>query len=879
MAAMESRASEGIAFADPVPAATALAALPEPVARWFLQRYGRPTLAQCLAWPAVASGKNLLLSAPTGTGKTLAGFLPILARLFTEAADPPSAPARGVRCLYVAPLKALGRDAGCNLDATIRELIAVFDVPIAPRLSVRTGDTSARDRRRQRDDPPEILLTTPESLALLLSWPHAKNLFARLRHVVIDEIHALAPNKRGADLAVSMERLEALTSERLQRVGLSATAQPLEVAARFLVGEDRPCCIAATGEGSPLELEYRPLDGGAVFLRQLVATLAPAILTNRATLIFTNARGLAERLSRELRNALPEWAERIAVHHASLAADRRREVEASFKRGDLRAVVSSTSLELGIDVGRVDLVVLVHPPGDVVRLLQRVGRAGHGPGRVRRGLVLTASVTELLEAVVTGACGRLAECEPLRLADRPLDVLCQQVVGMSSAGACDADAVFDLVRRAAPFRDLARQDFDDCISYLVGRDREGQQWLPARLDGDSAGFTIRDGRTARLLRCNLGSILAEETTTVCLMQNAECRMQNAATARGTIGHAAIPIGEVDRPFAENLQPGDRFLLDGRCLEVCRLELGTVYVDEVPGRPGAPRWANGGWPLSSELAQRLYLLRVRAAEALRDGAASLVSLLRTEYGASGEAAAVLAGFFERQETLSEIPGDDCLLVEAVGGHAAFELYVHTPLNRPANDALARVAVHRLARDLGRAADSVVGDLGFALLVRGAVRSPIPELIRQLLAANALDADLDAALAASPTLRERFARVATTGLMLLRNPVGGKRKVGGRTWGERQLFDRVQAHDPDFVLMRQALHEVRTELCDGSTGRQFAEKLPRLNVKCRWLSAPSPFAEGWTQLESGPGADAESPTDALRRLHAALTGARESRASIA
>jgi ATP-dependent Lhr-like helicase len=867
MTPMSLPTQDGIAFAELASPAAAMAALPDPVASWFAERYGEPTAAQRLAWPALAAGHNLLLSAPTGTGKTLAAFLPILGEMVTpsnETRSPWTCLSRGVRCLYVAPLKALGNDACRGLQTAVNELLAFLpETAAVPRLAVRTGDTPARERRSQRDEPPDVLLTTPESLAVLLSGPDAGRLFSGLRRVVLDEVHALAPTKRGADLALSLERLEELAGAPLQRTGLSATAAPLEVAARYLVGAGRPCVIGSAGEATPIELTYRPLEGGARFLHQLVATLEPELRGHRATLVFTNARGLAERLAWALRHAMPDWDALIAVHHSAIAADRRREVEGAFKRGELRAVVSSTSLELGIDVGSVDLAVLVHPPGDVVRLLQRIGRAGHGPGRVKRGLVLTESAAELLEAAVTGASGRSAQCETLRLPDRPLDVLCQQLLGMACGGPCSADAAFDLVRKAAPFLGLDRRDFDDCLAYLFGRDRYGQAWLPPRLEGDADGFSVRDARTARLLRRNLGSILAEETTPVLLLRDDGRSSEESA-------QTAFPIGEVDRPFAEGLQPGDRFLLDGRCLEVRRPEAGTLVVEEVAGRPAVPRWPGDGWPLSTELAQRLYALRVRAAEALRDGPPALAELLEREYGLGAEAAAALAEYFERQESLSEIPDGDGVLVEAVGNSAAAELYVHTPLNRLANDALARVAVHRLARDHGRSADSVVADLGFALLVRGPLAVAVPDLLRPLLATADFAADLDAALAESPALRERFRRVATTGLMILRNPDGGRRKVGGRSWGERQLFDRVRARDDDFVLLRQARRELRAEQCDVDTALCFAEALPRRTVKCRRLSRPSPFAESWTQASPGATEDAETPADALRRLHAALTG---------
>ncbi len=837
-------------FLSPPPSAeAALAAVAEPARTWFRRHFGGPTLAQRLAWPAVAAGNNLLLSAPTGSGKTLAAFLPVLGELLAVPA------AFGVRCLYVTPMKALGNDARKNLRSCVQGLRALRPEGWGvPRVGLRTGDTSSRLRRALWTQPPDLLLTTPESLAVLLSQPAAGDLFGGLRWVVVDEVHALAGSKRGCDLALSLERLADLAGGRPQRVGLSATCAPLEEAARFLAGAGWPCSVARVESDSPLSLRVEPLEGG--FWRPLLDRLGPELERNRSTLVFTNARGLSERLAWALRQRYPAWEGQIAVHHSALAAARRRVVERQLKQGRLRCVVSSTSLELGIDVGTVDGVVLVHPPGDVVRLLQRVGRAGHEPGRTRRGLVLTASPAELLDAAVTAASGQSAQYEPLRVPDAPLDVLCQQLLGMAAQRDWPLDDAFALVRGAYPYRDLPRHDFDDCLAYLAGRGRDGDDWLPPRVSVFEGRFSIVDSRTARLLRRNLGTILAEEQRAVVLDSPAEDRQST--------------VGEVSEAFAERLQPGDRFLLDGRCLEFRRAEAGTLRVEEVAGRPAVPRWGGDGWPLSPELSRRLFLLRLRAAEALRDGPEALADLLRREYALDGRAVEELAAFVQRQECLSEVPDTTALLVEAVRKDTGADYYLHTPLNRSGNDALARVAVRRLARDLGVAATSLVADLGFAVFVRRP-RDVEPDDWRALLAADGFDDDLAGALADSVALRERFRRVALTGLMLLRNPVGRRRRVGGGDWAERRLFEQLRAADPDFVFLRQARREVASEVCDAAAARAFAEGLPGRAVRCRWLPRPSPFVAGWTQAAAGPHEEVETPAEALQRLHGLLTGA--------
>jgi ATP-dependent Lhr-like helicase len=854
----------------PPTADTALAGLTGPLRSWFVDRHGTPTPAQRLAWPALLAGKHLLLAAPTGTGKTLAAFLPVLHDLLS---GPLSV---GVRCLYVAPLKALLTDVRKGLRTACHGIRA-FLPGGGPglRVEVRTGDTPAASRRRFRRQPPDILLTTPESLAVLLSQPTAAGLFGELRWVVVDEVHALAGNKRGADLAVSLERLEALSGAEPRRVGLSATCGPLDEAARFLVGADRPCAVAHVADTSPLELVVEPLPvppssvgprGG--FLGTLVERLEPELRANRSTLVFANTRSLAERLSWALRRRCPDLDERIAVHHSALAAVRRRRIEQRVKHGRLRAVVSSTSLELGIDIGSVDLVVLVHPPGGVVRLLQRVGRSGHAPAGARRGLVLTATAAELLEAAVTAASGRSAQCEPLRVPAWPLDVLCQQLLGMAAFGPWSRDDAFALVGRTYPYRDLARRDFDDCLRYLSGGSagvtEEDPDWLPARLRWDGDVFRLCDSRTARLVRRNLGTILAEEPLPV-LLEPAGV----APEGDDALAPSPLPVGHVDEPFADGLEPGARFLLDGRCLEFRRRDGGALLVQEVPGRPGVPRWAGEGLPLSTELARRLYLLRQQAREALLHGPDALRDLLRRDYALPAAAADALVTYFQRQECVSEVPDAATCLVEVVHTEVGSAYHVHTPLNRAGNDALARVAVLRLARDRGLSAASLVADLGFAVGLRAGTELTV-DVLRSLLAAAGFEADLDAALVRSETLRERFRRSALIGLMLLRNPLGRRRRVGGPDWAERRLFEQVQTADPDFVLLRQAWREVRAEACDGPAARAFLVGLPRLRLCYRRLAQSSPFVESWTQLAAGPVESVQSPDEALRRLHADLTG---------
>jgi len=890
---------------------------PDAVGYWFRKAVGTPTGAQRLAWPRIERGENLLLTAPTGTGKTLAAFVPIFKSL---GENPPN----GLACLYVAPLKALARDAAKNLRRQLRSLRVHAAGFSEIRVGLRTGDSSARSRRALLRNPPHILVTTPESLAILLTQALWCDLFSTLRWVVVDELHAVVGSKRGADLALSLERLETLIAEKrtdgaevsqdtcyarsLHRIGLSATCAPLQPLAQFLAGTGRQCSIAQVGDSAPMELVVEPLRSRhapcavalaaddtrsvpASFIASVVERLEPELLRNRTILVFANVRSITERLTWALRRRFPKWAGEIAAHHSSLAVETRRHIERRLKCGKMRVVVTSTSLELGIDIGSVDSVVFVHPPGGVARALQRLGRSGHGPGRLRRGLFLTAGPAELLEATVTAASATAGQLERMTIINQPVDVLCQHLVGMAMTGWHDPGEVLALVRRAYPYREVSDDDFGSCLAYLSGRHPDGRDWLPSRLRwmGStpssvqntawvwSAGrFSIINQKIAGLLRRNLGSIVSDEPREVRLLRAAHevsggfgVQLNSCpALSECAAPSESLPIGSLDEAYADRLRPGDRFLLDGRALEFRRFEDSAVLVQESLGRPTVPQWASGAIHLAPELARRLFLFREEAADALHDGPSALATYLHDEYALSGSAVAELTNFLALQEMVSEIPRADCLLIECVANDGSTEYAFHTPLPRTANDALARVLSSRLADALGVETQTAATDLGFLLTVpiRRAIAS---DKWQYFLRADNFHADLDAALHDCQTLRDRFARVAMIGLMVLRQPLGGRRKVGGRDWAQRRLFDQVRRADPDFIMLRQAEHEMLSEVCDATSAVQYLEALPRMHIRWRPLMQRSPFAAAWTQQEAICVEAIEQPAEVLARLHRDLT----------
>ena len=481
------------------------AALHPALSAWFAKRFTHFSPGQLATVPEILAGNSALLCSPTGTGKTLAAFLGVFDYL-AKAHDHRELPA-GLVAIYVSPLRALTYDLQKNLQAPLDELDWKH-----LRVASRSGDTTQKERAAQRRKPPHILVTTPESLTLLLSQPSWIAALKTVRFLIIDELHALAENKRGSLLMVSAERLEEVASRKadpraqtpdprnqnptgplgpsdlrpppsglsplsppvLLRIGLSATVAPLERVAEFLVGVDRPCRLIeiAPQKRSHIELfsplrknPYPPAGWGGARLHKELASL---LLQKRTTLIFTNTRSGAESIGLRLKQLLPDLAAQIEVHHASLDRAVRLEVEDRLKRGELRAVVCSTSLELGIDIGSIDTVVMVSAPKGVSRALQRIGRSGHSMKQTSHGVLFATNINDLVECTVTAQMMERRELEPVRLHADPLDVLAQHLVSLALFGSVTPDEAFALFRRAQPFRDLTREKFDRVLRYLEG---------------------------------------------------------------------------------------------------------------------------------------------------------------------------------------------------------------------------------------------------------------------------------------------------------------------------------------------------------------------------------------------------------------------------
>src|SRR5438067_2011991 len=571
------------------------------IARWFERTFGSPTEPQVRGWPAIQSGRHVLISAPTGSGKTLAAFLASLDVLFREGAqgDLPDE----THVVYVSPLKALSNDIRKNLQeplAGIRALLRETERrEIEVRAEVRTGDTSAAQRQALVKKPPHILVTTPESLYLLLTSESGRRMLRTVRTLILDEIHAVVDDRRGAHLALSVERLAALTKSAsggpLQRIGLSATQKPIEEVARFLVGTravddagNPDCEIIDIGHRRELdlgiELPGSPLEAvmSNEVWEEIYRRLAELIQAHRTALVFVNTRRMAERVTHHLSELL--GADSVTSHHGSLSAKLRLDAEDRLKRGDLKALVATASLELGIDIGSVDLVCQLGTKRSIATLLQRVGRAEHRRGGLPKGRIFPLSRDELVECVALLRCVRGGELDRLSIPEKPLDVLAQQIVAAASSEDWDENELFELVCSAWPYRNLTRDEFDSVVTMLGEGFSTKRARRAALIHHDAVNHRIRGRRGARLTALTSGGAIPDNTDYRVILEPSETF-----------------VGTVNEDFAVESLAGDIFQLGNASWRILRVNSGVVRVEDAKGQPpGIPFWLGEAPARTSEL---------------------------------------------------------------------------------------------------------------------------------------------------------------------------------------------------------------------------------------------------------------------------------------
>jgi ATP-dependent Lhr-like helicase len=823
------------------------------VAAWFGRTFAAPTPAQLRAWRAIQAGRHVLISAPTGSGKTLAAFLAAIDALVRQGVAGELRDETQV--VYVTPLKALSNDIDRNLEAPlagIRQALAEQGLPdVDIRTFVRTGDTTSGERNRMRRKPPHIVVTTPESLYILLGSESGRQMLATTRTVIVDEIHAIAANKRGTHLALSLERLTALCGEGLLRIGLSATQKPIEEMARFLVGRDskgrsNSCQIIDSGHRRArdlaLEVPESPLESvmSSEVWEQVYGRLAELIQAHRTTLIFVNTRRLAERVTRHLSERLGEDA--VAAHHGSLAKERRLEAEQRLKHGKLMALVATASLELGIDIGFVDLVCQIGSPRSIAALLQRVGRAGHAIDGTPKGRLFPLSRDELAECAALLDSVRRGELDRLKVLERPLDVLAQQIVAEVAAQEWSEDALLALVRRAHPYRELPAQDFAAVLAMLADGFTTRRGRRGALIHHDAVNGMVRGRRGARLTALTSGGTIPDNADYSVLLEP-----ENQI------------IGTVNEDFAVESLAGDIFQLGNSAYRIIRVERGNVRVEDARGlAPTIPFWLGEAPGRSDELSESVSRLRREIATHLDADPTGEVALrwLIAEVGIAEPAARQLLDYLTAAKAaLGCLPTQDTIVFErffdTVGG---MQLVVHSPFGSRVNRAWGLALRKRFCRKFNFELQAAATEDNIVLSLTTAHSFELAE-VRCYLHSASIRPLLIQALLDAPMFNTRWRWVAGLALALPRFRAGRKvppqlARMNAEDLVASVFPDQIACAEnlsgerevPDHPLVRQTIEDCLTEAMDLGGLERILKGLESgaIHVVACDLTEPSPLA---------------------------------------
>lgn len=824
------------------------------VAGWFVDHFGAPTPAQTQAWPAIKAGRHVLVAAPTGSGKTLAAFLAAIDDLVRQGLEGRLEDATQV--VYVSPLKALSNDIHRNLElplAGIRENLRRSGLPdVDIRALVRTGDTPSSERERMRRRPPHILVTTPESLYVLLGSDSGRKTLSTARTVIVDEIHAVAPNKRGAHLALSLERLAALCDDRLLRIGLSATQNPISAVAHFLVGagpDGAPAAEAAIIDSGhhrardlDLEIPDAPLEAvmSADVWRQVYDRLARLIETHRTTLVFVNTRRMAERVAHELSERLGETA--VTAHHGSMAKEHRLSAEQKLKRGKLEALVATASLELGIDIGDVDLVCQLGSPRSIASFLQRVGRSGHLVGGTPKGRLFPLSRDDLVECAALLDSVRRGELDRLTIPHRPLDALAQQIVAETAAQDWDESALLARFRRAWPYRTLTRDEFDAVVrmaaeGFATRRGRRG-----ALIHHDAVNHMLRGRRGARMTALTSGGTIPDTADYQVLLE--------------PDNHI---IGSVHEDFAVESMAGDIFQLGNASYRIQRVERGTVRVEDAQGQPPTiPFWIGEAPGRTDELSASVSRLRAEIAARLRADptGASARRHLAEDIGLDAAAAEQLVDYLAAAAAaFGAMPTQDTVVLERFFDEAGgMQLVVHAPFGSRINRAWGLALRKRFCRKFNFELQAAATEDSILLSLTTAHSFELADVARYLHSASVRPLLVQAMLVA-PMFATRWRWTAGISLAL-------PRFQGGRKTPPQ--FLRMQAEDliaavfpdqiacaenlagereiPDHPLTDQAIYDCLHEAMDIEGLERLLRRIESgdIRVVACDLTQPSPLA---------------------------------------
>ena len=802
------------------------------IATWFKEKFDMLTEPQAKAIPEIHRRKNVLVSSPTGSGKTLTAFTSIINELTKYASE--GKLEERIYCIYISPLKALANDVNRNLNtplAEMREVAAAHGMNIPDiRVAVRSGDTPQNERQKMVRHPPHILITTPESLALILAAPRFKENLKKVEWVILDEIHDICDSKRGVFLSLTLERLKEYCETDFSRIGLSATLAPIEAIAGFLVGcgpdgGQRDVILVESDSKKELDLKVIcPTDDMTALSSDIVNSMMydkvkEMVDQHETTLIFTNTRSGAESVVYKLKE---RGLESVEVHHSSLGRETRLDVEERLKRGEIKCVVSSTSLELGIDIGSIDLVCQIGSPKSVAKGLQRIGRSGHSYGRVAKGRLIVFDPDDLVECAVMCRAAHRGDIDRVGIPENCLDVLSQTVVGMSLDQRWDVDEAYDIVKGSYCYRNLGKDSFIDVLRYLGSKDEHEGVYSKIWYDEDENQFGRKKG--ARMIYLmNLGTIPEE------------------ANYRVVTNHGST-AGELSEKFVERLAPRDVFVLGGRSLEFVRSKGMVAHVKEATGRkPTVPSWAGEMLPRSFDLSMDVAVFRKEMSQWIQDETAGLIDRLGYELDIDEGSARSLISYFKEQKAVTgSIPDSERLAIEEyIDPSGNQRIIFHFPFGRRVNDALSRGYAYRLSNMVGSNVSVTMSDDNFMI---GTPRKVDIDEIPRLLTSRELDSILRKAIKESEIFKLRFRHTAARSFMILRNYLGRPISVNRQQVRSSYLLDMLGSME-NVPVIDETYREVLEDDMDIKNAAEVLEMIEngKMGIDVFHFSGtPSPFA---------------------------------------